>query len=125
MFVARKPGTSLEAFKDHYENKHVPLVLEVLGDACPVRHTRYYLKRAGPADGADVPPPLIFFGNPEFIDYDCITMVEFEDEAHFQRFNEVFATSPRRAEVEADQSVFADGSKFRVLAVESPKVTAR
>jgi len=35
MFVARKPGMSLEAFVDHYENKHVPLVLEILGGEPP------------------------------------------------------------------------------------------
>jgi hypothetical protein len=124
MLVTRKPGMSLEAFVDHYENKHVPLVLEVLGDVAPVRHTRYYLKRnpAG-AEGNDVPPPLLFFGDATTVDYDCITTVELRDEAHFQAFNEKFANSPRRKEIDEDQDRFADGSKFRVLAVESPKIT--
>ncbi|XPS70833.1 hypothetical protein M3J09_003034 [Ascochyta lentis] len=45
MFVTRKPGMTLEAFVDHYENKHIPLILEVLGDQAPVRHTRHYVKR--------------------------------------------------------------------------------
>ncbi|KAJ4382822.1 hypothetical protein N0V86_002046 [Didymella sp. IMI 355093] len=124
MFVTRKPGMSLEAFVDHYENKHVPLVLEVLGDVAPVRHTRYYLKRnSAGAEGSDIPPPLVFFGDAATIDYDCITTVELRDEAHFQAFNEKFANSPRRKEIDEDQDVFADGSKFRVLAVESPKIT--
>lgn len=115
---------SLEAFVDHYENKHVPLVLEVLGDQAPVRHTRHYLKRI-PAglEGNDVPPPLVFFGDAATIDYDCITSVELRDEAHFQAFNEKFANSPRRKEIDEDQAAFADASKFRVVAVESPRIT--
>ena len=124
MFVTRKPGMSLEAFVDHYENKHVPLVMEVLGDVVPVRHTRHYLKRNPPgAEGNDVPPPLVFFGDASTVDFDCITTVELKDEAHFQAFNEKFANSPRRKDIDEDQEAFADGSKFRVVAVESPKIT--
>jgi hypothetical protein len=122
MFVTRKPGMSLEAFVDHYENKHVPLVLEVLGDVAPVRHTRYYLKR-GAAEGNNTPPPLVFVGDAATVDYDCITTVELRDEAHFQAFNEKFATSPRRKDIEEDEAAFADRSKFKIVAVESPKIT--
>jgi hypothetical protein len=124
MFIARKPGMTLEAFVDHYENKHVPLVLDVLGDAAPIRHARHYLKRV-PAgmDGAGVPPPLVLIGDAATVDYDCITTVELRDEAHFQAFNEKFANSPRRKELDADQEAFADGAKFRVVAVESPRIT--
>lgn len=124
MLVTRKPGMSLEDFIDHYEKKHIPLVMEVLGDVAPVRHTRHYLKRnpAG-AEGQDVPPPLLFFGDASTIDYDCISTVELRDEAHFQAFNERFANSPRRKDLEEDQEIFADGSKFRVLAMETPRVT--
>ncbi|CAO2656507.1 Nn.00g053100.m01.CDS01 [Neocucurbitaria sp. VM-36] len=124
MFVPRKPGISLEAFKDHYENKHVPLVLKALGDAKPVSHTRYYCQRNPAAQGdAEVPPPLLYVGDPSTIDYDCITTVELEDEAHFKRFNEAFETSPLRKEIEEDQNLFADSSKFKVLAVETLRVT--
>lgn len=126
MFVPRKPGMSIEAFKDHYENKHVPLVLRALGDAQPVSHTRYYCQRNPAAQGdAEVPPPLLYMGDVNTIDYDCITIVELEDDAHFKRFNEAFETSPLKKEIEADQKVFADESKFKVLAVESPKVSRR
>lgn len=115
---------SLEAFIDHYENKHVPLVLEVLADQAPVRHTRHYLKRnpAG-AEGDDVPPPLVFVGDAATVDYDCITTVELRDESHFHAFNEKYANSPRKKDLEEDQAAFADGSKFRVVAVESGRTT--
>ncbi|KAF3001918.1 hypothetical protein E8E13_006565 [Curvularia kusanoi] len=124
MLIARKPGMSMEAFIDHYENKHVPLVLEVLGDAQPVRHTRHYLKRQpSNGDSDDVPPPLLYFGDASTIDYDCITKIELRDAAHFQAFNERFANSPRRKELDEDQEAFADGSKFRVLAVDKVSIT--
>lgn len=124
MFIGRKPGMSLAAFIDHYENKHVPLVLEILGKAAPVRHTRHYVKQnpAG-AEENNGPHPLVFFGDAAAIDYDCITTVEYRDEAHFQESNEIFANSPRGAELQEDQAAFADGSKFRVVAVEDPKFT--
>jgi hypothetical protein len=124
MFIARKPGMSLEAFKDHYENKHVPLVLQVLGDEAPVRHTRHYLQRnPAAAEGDGVPPPLLFFGDASTIDYDCITKVELRDEEHFQAFNVKYASSPLKKELEEDQLAFSDASKFRVLAVGSISVT--
>lgn len=124
MFTTRAPGLSLEAFKDHYENKHIPLVIEALGDAKPLRHTRYYCQRNTAAQGdSEVPPPLVYVGNPETIDYDCLAVVEFEDEAHFFRFNEAFEKSPMKKELEADRIAFSDSSKFKLLAVESPQVT--
>lgn len=124
MLIARKPGTSLKAFKDHYENKHIPLVLEVLGDVAPVRHTRHYLQRNPAAtEGDDVPPPLVFVGDASTIDYDCITKVELRDEEHFQAFNAKYASSPRQEELKEDQLAFSDASKFRVLAVGDISVT--
>ncbi|KAF1842777.1 uncharacterized protein K460DRAFT_340196 [Cucurbitaria berberidis CBS 394.84] len=124
MFIPRKPGMSLEAFKDHYENKHVPLILKALGDAKPLRHSRYYCQRNSAAqEGADVPPPLLYLGDPSTVDYDCIATVEFEDQAHFIRFNETFETSPLKKEIQEDQDAFADSSKFKILAVETPRIT--
>lgn len=124
MFVARKPGMSLSAFIEHYETKHVPLVLEVLGNVAPIRYTHYYLKRSPTgAGGKETPPPLVLFGDAATIDYDCITTIELRDEAHFQAFHEKFANSPRKKDVDKDQAAFADRSKFRVVAVESPRVT--
>jgi hypothetical protein len=124
MLVTRKAGLSLDQFKDHYENKHVPLVLECLKGFEPLSHMRYYLQRNDAAKGeADVAPPLVFLGDASTIDYDCITKIEFRDEEHFQQFNQALTNSPRLAEVEADQKEFTDGIKFRLFAVEEARVT--
>lgn len=98
MFMSRKPGTTIEQFKNHYEHNHIPLIKEALSDCLPLSHTRYYLDEAA--------------------DYDCITKLDFRDGEHSAQFNNTFATSPRKAELEADQAAFVDGAKFKVLVVE-------
>jgi hypothetical protein len=124
MLVTRKAGLTIEQFKDHYENQHMPLVMDVLKDVSPVSHTRYYLKRNEAARGdADVAPPLVFAGDASTVDYDCISKIELRDEEHFKQFNEAYANSPRKAELHADEAIFAEVEKFRVFAIESTEVT--
>lgn len=119
MFIARKPGVPLEEFINLYENIHIPLVFKALGDAKPLSHTRYYPQRNPAAQGdAEVPPPLLYVGDPSTIDYDCMAIVEFED-AHFKTFSEVMQTGPMKKEIEEQQATFADGSKFKMMAVET------
>jgi hypothetical protein len=122
MLVSRKAGTTIEQFKAHYENSHVPLLMDVLKEVAPVSHTRYYLKRdEAKKGGADVAPPMVFVGDASTVNFDCITKVELRDEAHFGEFNKAFMA--RRADIAADQEQFADGSKFRVVGIESTEVT--
>jgi hypothetical protein len=127
LFVARKPGTSIASFIDHYENKHMPLLMSIFGDDKPLRHSRYYLKRApgdsNMADNTD-PPPLVFMGDVSAIDYDCITAFELEDEAHFMRFSQTFANSPLRSAVDEDEKAFLDQSKLRCVASEDRRLMA-
>jgi hypothetical protein len=124
MLVTRKAGLTIEQFKDHYENKHMPLIVDVLKDVLPVSHTRHYIKRNEAAKGdADVAPPLLFVGDASTVDYDCITKIELRDEEHFGQFSAAFANTPRKPELEADEERFADVAKFRVFAIESTEVT--
>jgi hypothetical protein len=118
--TSRKSGLSPEKFKDHYENKHLPLVIDCLKDfpgAAPLSHTRYYLRRGE----NDV--PMLIMGDASTVDYDCLTLIEFRDEHHFGEFNQAWMTSPKKAELDADAETFGDFSKFRILAVESGKTT--
>jgi hypothetical protein len=134
MLVSRKPGMTLAEFTHHYENIHIPLALDILGDSAPVRHTRYYLKRteasasaAGDPIAADAPgvepPPLVFVGAATSIDYDCISIVEFDDEAHLAKFNEILGNGPRKDEMERDNASFVDMSNFRIFASGEGKAT--
>lgn len=54
-----------------------------------------------------------------------MTMVEFEDEAHFDRYHEVFKTGARRHELKKDQEMFEDETRFIALAVNPPEVYVR
>jgi hypothetical protein len=120
MLITRKQDMTIEQFKNHYENKHVPLIMEVLKDVLPISHTRYYLKCNDAAEGH---PPLVFVGDASTVDYDCITKIELRDEKHFGQLNEAMQKSPRKAEVEADEFAFADRSKFRLFAIQSTEST--
>lgn len=127
MFIPRRPGMTPEEFRDYYENRHVPLVLSILDkDTQPVRHSRYYIQRDASAQGdAAVAPPLLYLGDPDKVIFDCVTMVEFEDKAHFTRFRDVFKHSPKKLELEEDQKMFEDESRFVALAVQEPMVSTR
>jgi hypothetical protein len=145
MLVSRKPGMSLADFTHHYENIHIPLALDILGASAPISHTRYYLKRspASPSSPSSTPatttidpltadaapgtepPPLVFVGAAASIDYDCVSIVEFEDEAHFARFNELLGSGPRSAEMEKDNAGFVDMGSFRIFVVGEARVTKR
>lgn len=39
IFAYRKPGTTPEQFRMHYENNHMPLVREIGGEHFPNSHT--------------------------------------------------------------------------------------
>lgn len=128
VFETRKPDMPIEDFIKHYDNTHVPLVKECVGDAFPASHARYYLKRNSAARNGDIsaiPPPLIFYGTPEEIDFDCVVIMVFDDFNAFVQFQEAYEKSPRKAEMDADEELFIIKSKLKAFATEDPHVTFR
>jgi hypothetical protein len=128
VFETRKPGMSIDAYINHYDNIHIPLVKECTGDAFPQSHTRYYLKRQPLPEGAStdtIPTPLIFYGKPEDVDYDCVVIMTFEDVAAFARFQQAYEQSPRKAEMDADEELFILKSEMKAIAIEDAHVTLR
>jgi hypothetical protein len=143
MLVSRKPGTSLAAFKHHYENIHMPLVLDIAGAEAPLSHTRHYLERSPsslPSSAIDPltadadtppstasttePPPLVLAGAVDAIDYDCVSVVVFADEAHMARFDDLlWGGGPRVAEIQADGAGFVDLGALRSFVVGEARVT--
>lgn len=118
VFVTRKPGLSPAAFKDHYENKHLPLLQSLAGPIFPISHTRHYLAR-DPVNPDH--PPIVVWGSPEGFDYDVFVEVTFESEAALQEFQKVMV-SP---EVLEDEDRFTDRTKLRVVAMGETTVTKR
>lgn len=118
VFLTRKPGLSPAEFKDHYENKHVPLLHSLGGPTFPLSHTRHYLAR-DPSNPEH--PPIVVWGNPEGFDYDAFVEVTFESEAALREFQKVMV-SP---EVLEDEDRFTDRTKLRAVVMGETTVTKR
>ena len=76
LFMKRRPGMSVEAFRDYYENNHVPLAMANSGGQGGgiVRYMRRYL----------TPLPHAESGTNEELPYDVVSELWFEDEAIFK-----------------------------------------
>ena len=100
IFLKRKPGMSREAFRDYYENRHVPLCLTYMAGA--QRYVRRYLE----------PYP----GQPE-PDFDVITELWFEDRATLDIVMATLARDAMPADVIADELNVFDRARSRFCAV--------
>lgn len=127
-FLWRKPGLTPNEFRQHYETKHIPLLLNLLGPVFPKSHTRFYIHRQlSTTDSADTSnasyTPTIFIGDTNDFDYDAYASLIFKDEAAFHAF---FArlTDPEVAKVVAeDEEKFLWRQKFITAATGTPCVT--
>lgn len=118
VFVTRKPGLSPAEFKDHYENKHVPLLQSLAGPTFPISHTRHYLAR-DPVNPEH--PPVFVYGDPDGFTYDAMVEVRFENQVAFLEFQKVMV-SP---EVLEDEDRFTDRTKLRAVGMGETTVTRR
>ena len=105
LFMKRKPGMSMQAFEDYYENHHAPLCMKYTSGV-----TRY-LRRF-----------LTAHPNPETgergeLPYDVITELWFEDEAVFRGTVDYLSTSVMPDEVVADEKQLFDRPKLRMATV--------
>lgn len=102
IFLKRKPGISLEAFRDYYESVHVKIALKHPG--AMKRYLRRYVR--------PLPNPLT--GKVEELDFDVVTECWFDSK-------EAFATNLMpdeiRAEIAADEENVFDRSKIRYVTV--------
>ncbi|PSN58941.1 hypothetical protein BS50DRAFT_580341 [Corynespora cassiicola Philippines] len=122
----RKSELTPNQFMDYYDNVHIPILKECVGDAFPKKHSRYFVSRQPAEEGKeDKHVPVVFYCKPEEITYDVIAIMEFEDFEAFLRFHEAYDKNPRKAEMDADQASFVDFSKLKAVATEDPHVTER
>lgn len=129
-YIWRKPGTTPSAFRSHYENHHIPLLLELLQNLFPVSHSRHYTTRipANPSssDHSNANyPPTVYAGTPEDIGYDVYSEMKFEDKAAFEAFNARLGEPEVAAKLFADQESFIDIQMLKVVKVEEPCITRR
>ncbi|GAP91123.1 putative dimeric alpha-beta barrel [Rosellinia necatrix] len=130
IFAYRKPGTTPEQFRAHYEGTHVPLVRELTGANFPLSHTRHYLhrtERQAEGNTARNPgtPATVLIGAQEEFDYDAFAELAFEDEAAFQAFF-ALTQQPENAErIAADEELFLDRARMTVVLKADTTVTER
>jgi uncharacterized protein (TIGR02118 family) len=118
VFVARKPSLSPTAFKDHWENTHIPLLKSLSGPIFPVSHTRHYLAR-DPLNPDH--PAVVLVRKPEDFDYDGFAEVTFESEAAFQEFLKVM----QLPEVAEDEERLTDRRKLKAIVTGETTVSKR
>ncbi len=105
LFMKRRPGMSMEAFQDYYENHHAPLCAKYASGVS--RYIRRFL----------TPHPNPETGERGELPYDVITELWFEDEATFRGTVEYLSTSIMPAEVVEDEKRLFDRPKLRMATV--------
>lgn len=109
VLLKRRADITVDQFMDHYENRHVPLVREVLPSIG--KYVRNYLDTksvsAGRQEG-DAPSPY----------FDVITELWFQDDAAYQDFIDALADPEVSRRLQEDEERFLDRSIVQTYAVE-------
>lgn len=104
-FLTRKAGMDTQAFIDHYEKNHVPLILSLA--TAPTVYKRNYLVKGHALNLDD--------GTTTF---DCVTELVFSDRAAFQAWMSELSRPGVGEQVAADEARFLDRSKTRAFVIE-------
>ncbi|KAK2604280.1 hypothetical protein N8I77_007224 [Diaporthe amygdali] len=121
IFAYRKPGTTPEQFRAHYEGKHMPLVKEIGGEHFPLSHTRRYIHRTeGKTEDTERNanfPATVLMGSQTDFDYDAIAELTFADASAFQTFFGLYQQPENAARIAADEEQFLDRPRMSVVVV--------
>lgn len=129
LFVTRKATLTSEQFKDHWENKHIPLLKSLTGSLFPLHHTRRYFARierqgfGGPANRDH--PLLALRGNVQEFDYDAVAELTFQDEKAFHDFYKTIYDTEVAAKLAEDEEHFIDSAAFKSVVVGETIITTR
>jgi len=105
LLMKRRPGMSVQAFHDYYENHHAPFCAQY--SASVSRYIRRYID----------PQPHPETGPAGELPYDVITELWFDDEAIFKGTLQYITTSIMPDAVVADEKQLFDRSSFRIATV--------
>lgn len=100
-FLTKRDGLSTEAFIDHYENRHVPLILSLA--SAPQVYIRRYRGEMLTRHGGSV-------------DFDVVTELGFADRAAYLDWMAQLGAADGR--VAADETLFLDRSRTRAFVFE-------
>ena len=105
LFMKRRPGMTMQAFQDYYENHHVPLALKYSSNIS--RYVRRYL----------TPHPNPDTGAADELQFDVITELWFDDEAKFQGTVKYLSTSVMPDEIVDDEKRLFDRATMRMATI--------
>jgi uncharacterized protein (TIGR02118 family) len=100
-FLTKREDIETQAFIDHYENNHVPLVLGLA--PTPTVYKRNYLVRGDQFNRED-----------ETIDFDVVTELVFPDRKAFVAWTEMLGVE----QVGTDEQRFLDRSRTRAYVIQ-------
>jgi EthD domain len=106
LFMKRRPGMTLEAFKDYYENHHVPLAMKYDSGTIKRYFRRFITAQPNPDTGAT--------GELQF---DVISELWFEDEAAYLGTVNHLSTSIMPDDVVEDEKKLFDRPTMRIATV--------
>lgn len=106
LFMKRRPGMSVEAFRAYYETRHAPLCLKYAGPGMKRYVRRYLDPHSNPETGERGELP-----------YDVITELWFEDEGIFRGTVKHLSTNLMPPDVVADEAELFDRPKIRMATV--------
>lgn len=109
----RKQGVSQATFKTRYE-RHMNMVAGLVGEAMPLSHLRLYPRHDSTTDKS-----VFLAGDANAKDYAVIVLMEFEDEAHFNRFHKALLTEEANAKVMEDEAGFWERGGMQVMVVDT------
>lgn len=101
IFSKRRPGMSLEEFRDYYENKHVVVCAPYMGGVR--KYTRRYIQ----------PLPNSVTNVNEEMEFDAITELTFDDQETVDQVLKYAAKGKLPPEVIADEERVFDRTKIR------------
>lgn len=105
LFMKRRPGMSVQAFRDYYETRHVPLCLSYARGM--KRYIRRYLD----------PQPNPETGAVGELAYDVITEIWFDDEATWRGTVKYLSTSIMPDAITTDEANLFDRPTMRMATV--------
>lgn len=107
--IPRKHGLTHEQFKDHYENRHAPLILSIFPQIC--RYPRNYTAgdnfHYASMQASPLPP------------YDVVTEIDFPSRAAFDEVMGQFASDAKKQQlIVEDEARFCDTENMVMYLVE-------
>jgi uncharacterized protein (TIGR02118 family) len=104
VLLTRKPGTTPEQFKHHYETVHAPGAIERIPALARADYRRNFIENS---EAGTLPRP----------DFDVITEIAFADDADYEAFRRSLEDPAVQAWIAQDEARFSDPGMTRSYTV--------